>query len=258
MVTSRYGVQRGCSLVVAINLGNIFTLYLAIISEQFSQSIGQDAIITAKEQLLLGQRMVRFIYLKRIAMVWSGKDLMLTLNIGNLLKIWKDTCLKSALYLLTPLETKWLLLERMQSGGGCQPWEHLYTLPGYHKRTIFSVHWSSEGTIATGAADGAIYLFEENRDGLSQERRGAMKTRCSWPPSRSPSYRQETLCKLFLTKEKANETEVTAVQWAPEEIGLLASSSDDGTVKIWKLTYHHIYMCSKYAIHSNVVQYQRM
>ncbi|XP_074352617.1 uncharacterized protein LOC141691758 [Apium graveolens] len=72
------------------------------------------------------------------------------------------------------------------------------TLYGYHKQTIFSVHWSSEGIIASGAADGVICLFKENKDGLSLERRGAVY-------------------ELLLTKEKAHETKINSVQWAPKE-----------------------------------------
>ncbi|KAK1405311.1 hypothetical protein POM88_004916 [Heracleum sosnowskyi] len=47
---------------------------------------------------------------------------------------------------------------------------------------------------------------------------------------------------MFLLLKDTNCQQVTAVQWAPEEIGLLASSSDDGTVKIWKLTSQHIHV----------------
>ncbi|KAK1372391.1 hypothetical protein POM88_028584 [Heracleum sosnowskyi] len=44
--------------------------------------------------------------------------------------------------------------------------KHLQTISGNHDRTIFSVHLSSEGIIASGAADETICLFEENRDDL--------------------------------------------------------------------------------------------
>ncbi|KAL9397433.1 hypothetical protein Peur_011686 [Populus x canadensis] len=43
---------------------------------------------------------------------------------------------------------------------------HLCTLSGYHDRTIFSVHWSREGIIASGAADDGLRFFLENKDGL--------------------------------------------------------------------------------------------
>ncbi|KAL0344786.1 UNVERIFIED_CONTAM: protein CIA1 [Sesamum radiatum] len=102
---------------------------------------------------------------------------------------------------------------RMQSGDGNAPWKHLSTLSGYHDRTIFSVHWSRDGIIASGAADDAIRLFVESEDHLVD----------------GPSY------KLLLKKEKAHDMDVNAVQWSSmEENGHLASASDDGTVKIWE------------------------
>ncbi|KAG2686597.1 hypothetical protein I3760_09G013100 [Carya illinoinensis] len=55
---------------------------------------------------------------------------------------------------------------QMHSGDGYAPWRHLCTLTGYHDRTIFSVHWSSGGIIASGAADDAIRFFVGNKDGL--------------------------------------------------------------------------------------------
>ncbi|PPR81739.1 hypothetical protein GOBAR_AA38975 [Gossypium barbadense] len=68
---------------------------------------------------------------------------------------------------------------RMQSGEG-YAWNHLCILSGFHDRTIFSVHWSSfnlkpivyglrplqEGIIDSGAADDAVRLFVESKDGL--------------------------------------------------------------------------------------------
>ncbi|KAK4392072.1 protein CIA1 [Sesamum angolense] len=102
---------------------------------------------------------------------------------------------------------------RMQSGDGNAPWNHLSTLSGYHDRTIFSVHWSRDGIIASGAADDAIRLFVESEDHLVD----------------GPSY------KLLLKKEKAHDMDVNAVQWSSmEENRRLASASDDGTVKIWE------------------------
>ncbi|CAL5387451.1 unnamed protein product [Camellia sinensis] len=104
---------------------------------------------------------------------------------------------------------------RMQSGDGNATWKHLCTLSGYHDRTIFSVHWSREGVIASGAADDAIRLFVENKDGVD----GPM-------------------CKLLLKKDKAHDMDINSVQWSYSHTDnrMLASASDDGTVKIWELT----------------------
>ncbi|KAB1222568.1 hypothetical protein CJ030_MR2G004950 [Morella rubra] len=90
-------------------------------------------------------------------------------------------------------------------------WRHLCTLSGYHDRTIFSVHWSSEGIIASGAADDAIRVFVEDKE------------------ADGPSY------KLLLKKEKAHDMDVNSVQWSPGEKRLLASASDDGMIKIWEM-----------------------
>lgn len=93
------------------------------------------------------------------------------------------------------------------------PWTHICTLTGYHDRTIFSVHWSREGLIASGAADDAIRLFVECKD-YSVDR---------------PSY------KMLLKKEKAHDMDINCVQWSPKNPRLIASASDDGTIKIWEL-----------------------
>ncbi|XP_077214381.1 protein CIA1-like [Tasmannia lanceolata] len=99
------------------------------------------------------------------------------------------------------------------NGDGYGLWKHVSTLSGYHDRTIFSVHWSREGVIASGAADDAIRLFSESKVDLVD----------------GPSYR------MLLKKEKAHDMDVNSVQWNSNESGILASASDDGTIKIWKL-----------------------
>ncbi|KAF2307624.1 hypothetical protein GH714_030347 [Hevea brasiliensis] len=102
---------------------------------------------------------------------------------------------------------------RMVSGDDHTPWSHVCTLSGYHDRTIFSVDWSREGIIVSGAADDAIRFFVESKDGLVN----------------GPSYR------LLLKREKAHDMDINSVQWSPGENRLLASASDDGTIKIWEL-----------------------
>lgn len=122
-------------------------------------------------------------------------DKMVTCSDDLTIKIWKTDYLQ------------------MQSSDGYAPWNHLCTLSGFHDRTIFSIHWSRDGIIATGAADDAIRLFVENKDGVVD----------------GPMY------KLLLKKEKAHDMDINAVQWSFGDNRLLASSSDDGTIKIWKL-----------------------
>nr|XP_010907936.2 protein CIA1 [Elaeis guineensis] len=126
----------------------------------------------------------------------SNGDRMATCSDDLTLKIWDTSS--------SPSET---------SGSSCGSWGHLCTLSGYHDRTIFSVNWSRDGVIASGAADDAICLFTESKDNSVDV----------------PSY------KLLLKKEKAHDMDVNSVQWNPKEPKLLASAGDDGTIKIWEL-----------------------
>lgn len=105
-------------------------------------------------------------------------------------------------------------ISMMHSGEGYAPWTHLCTLSGYHDRTIFSTHWSSDDIIASGAGDDAITLFVDSKhDSVN-----------------GPLYN------LLLKKEKAHEMDINSVHWSPsKENRLLASASDDGMVKIWQL-----------------------
>uniref|UniRef100_A0A2N9H870 Probable cytosolic iron-sulfur protein assembly protein CIAO1 homolog n=1 Tax=Fagus sylvatica TaxID=28930 RepID=A0A2N9H870_FAGSY len=167
-------------------------------------------------------------------------DVLFSCSYDNTVKVWADDdddwqCVQTIAVILQPFghfvstlaEIKWsrvgsddLTLKiwesdstSMQSSDGYAPWRHLCTLSGYHDRTVFSVHWSSEGIIASGAADDAIRFFVEDKDGLVD----------------GPLY------KLLLKKEKAHDMDINSVQWSPGEKRLLASASDDGTVKIWEL-----------------------
>lgn len=103
-------------------------------------------------------------------------------------------------------------------------WLHACTLSGYHDTEIFSVHWLREllrmvphedeqdpDIIASAGADDAIRVFIENKD----------------------KEVDRLTFKLLLKKEKAHEMSVNSVKWHSGDKRLLASASDDGTVKIW-------------------------
>uniref|UniRef100_A0A0D9WXB2 Probable cytosolic iron-sulfur protein assembly protein CIAO1 homolog n=1 Tax=Leersia perrieri TaxID=77586 RepID=A0A0D9WXB2_9ORYZ len=104
-------------------------------------------------------------------------------------------------------------LSRPKTGDGHESWRHLSTLTGYHGRTIFSAHCSSEDIIASGAGDDAICLFTEDKSSMVE----------------GPLYR------LLLKKEKAHDMDINCVRWCPQNPRMLASASDDGTVKLWEL-----------------------
>ena len=57
---------------------------------------------------------------------------------------------------------------------------------------------------------------------------------CLQGPS-SAGCPNEPIFTLLCTVEQAHATDVNSVSWNPKQPGLLASCSDDGTVKVWKL-----------------------
>ena len=57
---------------------------------------------------------------------------------------------------------------------------------------------------------------------------------CLQDPSSAGSP-NEPLFTLLCTVEQAHTTDVNSVSWNPKQPGMLASCSDDGTVKVWKL-----------------------
>ncbi|OAO98113.1 hypothetical protein AXX17_AT4G37810 [Arabidopsis thaliana] len=80
--------------------------------------------------------------------IWCSEDedgdKMVTCSDDLAMKIWKTD------------------ISRMQSGEGYVPWTHVCTLSGFHDRTIYSVHWSRDGVIASGAGDDTIQLFVDS------------------------------------------------------------------------------------------------
>jgi len=81
------------------------------------------------------------------------------------------------------------------------------TLSGFHKRTIFSVDWSINDLIVSGCADDAIRIFSQT----------------------SPNT-----FGLTLEHQSAHEADINSVAWNPVRPNILASASDDTTIKIWE------------------------
>jgi WD40 repeat protein len=98
-------------------------------------------------------------------------------------------------------------------------YRNVCTLTGYHKRCIYSVHWSGQGLLASASADDTIRIFSKDNSigggGMGGERAESYGMAC--------------------VKEKAHTADVNCVRWNPTDPTLLASCGDDNLVKIWKI-----------------------
>ncbi|ORX82309.1 WD40 repeat-like protein [Basidiobolus meristosporus CBS 931.73] len=98
-------------------------------------------------------------------------------------------------------------------------WKCICTLSGFHSRAIYTVSWSKHhGRIATAGSDNKINIFEED-----------------------PEACQDADAPTYVLAASVNEphgvSDINCVQWNPTEAysDLLASTGDDGIVRIWRL-----------------------
>jgi len=96
-------------------------------------------------------------------------------------------------------------------------WRCVSTIGGHHNRCVYDVDWNHlSGLIVTAGGDDAIRVFRECEEGSRTEEDG------TWQ------------CEV--TQYSAHEQDVNCVKFNPVDPSLVASASDDGTVKIWKIT----------------------
>lgn len=115
-------------------------------------------------------------------------------------KIWKE-------YL--PSNT-----EGIQCTDGYPTWKCVCTLSGHHTRTVYDIAWCHlTGLIATACGDDTVRIFKED----------------STSDPNAPNFN------LIAQIDRAHTQDVNCVAWNPVTKGLLASCSDDGDIKIWKL-----------------------
>lgn len=94
-------------------------------------------------------------------------------------------------------------------------WKCLITLSGYHDRSIYDVSWSSiTGMLAAASGDDSITVYKDNHD----------------EPGDGSS-----LMSLVCRKTSSHDSDVNTLSWNPVDKSLLASGSDDATVKIWRI-----------------------
>ena len=96
-------------------------------------------------------------------------------------------------------------------------WTCVSTLSGFHKRAIYDVCWSKvTGVIAAASGDDSITIYRED--------------------SENSGDKKAVNFSLIQKVSSAHETDVNCVQWNPVDGQLLASGSDDATIKIWRLS----------------------
>ena len=94
-------------------------------------------------------------------------------------------------------------------------WKCISTGTGYHTRAIFSVKWCHlTNLIASACADNSIHVFR-----VSEE---------------EDSNMDKPILTQLVNQQNAHEQDCNCVAWNPTVPGLLASCSDDGTIKLWK------------------------
>lgn len=130
------------------------------------------------------------------------------------------------------------------------------TLSGHHSRTIYSVDWSAEGLLATGDGSNAIKVFgqpdcleaaaapppppsgADTPTETAAEDHTGMHNGLSAP---NPQEQQDTAATPGAAWEQlcsagaAHTADVNCVRWHPTDPTLLASASDDGVIKLWRL-----------------------
>ena len=103
--------------------------------------------------------------------------------------------------------------EGVQTKGDNPCWKCVCTLAGFHDRTVYCVDWSRlSGEVVTAAADDCLRVFREEAGGGRNE----------------PSF------SLVCTQRRAHSQDVNCAVWNPQNASLLASCSDDATVKLWQ------------------------
>lgn len=92
-------------------------------------------------------------------------------------------------------------------------WKCVCTISGVHTRSVYDISWCKQtGLIATACGDDAIRIFKEDENSTKNE----------------PSF------SVVTSVNKAHSQDVNSIQWNPVNIGQLLSTSDDGTIRIWK------------------------
>lgn len=89
---------------------------------------------------------------------------------------------------------------------------------GSHLRSIFSIDWNSNDNVVTCGADNRICLYSLSRPGLEDDE------------VKSVPYTQVQCI------DQAHENDINTVSFCPSDPNIIASCSDDHTIKLWRIS----------------------
>ncbi|XP_022698034.1 probable cytosolic iron-sulfur protein assembly protein CIAO1 [Varroa jacobsoni] len=116
----------------------------------------------------------------------------------------------------------WKRYETENNVGVAPSWKVISTIQGFHPRPIYTVSWCpNTGLIATGCGDNNVRIFAPDPEQISCETDDA------------PNFLQAALI-------QAHTQDVNCVAWNPKRNGLLATSGDDETIKLWQISDYDI------------------
>ena len=114
-----------------------------------------------------------------------------------------------------------------QRDPGGHKFKNVSTLSGYHTRPVYDVSWSKlNGYIATGSGDDSICIFRLSSPNDPNDP-------CAGMDPNDPCAGMNL--DLVTRVTSAHDNDVNCIQWNPVDSSILASASDDGTIKVWSL-----------------------
>ncbi|CDF39530.1 WD40-repeat containing protein [Chondrus crispus] len=113
--------------------------------------------------------------------------------------------------------------------------------PKLHAGPIYSVDWNkSNSLLATGGGDDCIRIIQcteissPNAPSETSKTKEESTANGSVPEQSAITSNLKKRCEVMATEMRAHSGDVNRVAWNPIDQDILASSGDDGLVKIWK------------------------